>query len=405
MFISVQKINERYSFIAGDSPSDDMGAHFNSAEDYFLTRGVMSSYETYAAAHSAASRLIDDRPSNILAKKASFYRKAEEGPELALNPEDSMVSHYSDQMEIIGERVTGIGDEKPRDAKTMTDAIIGELDGIEPEMMNLLDLLDQDDNVDKINALIADAARMRESLQTFSDALGPQDEERVAGKKDNGSIWGATIRAFSEAAAQGLQPIHEDVYVKEGSYDPESDAYFAVLAEPEKDLVVLRFNENLLLTDVMPAKGEGLGCGCESKEFFGRYWEPIVASVGHFYSPGIGIVGVPSVNQTSRDRLCGFDIEDKQPADISISFPKDTWSLSKAMSKEAASKFTEDQLVPGKTEVRFIDKNLPTYYSRTGRVTQVVPKPNHAEVAVDFGRGLGDLWVEDSQIQIVEIGE
>ena len=142
MFISVYNAGSRYAFVAGDDPRDDGEACLDSISDASLLGSIPTTFVTYGEAHSAASRLIDDRPSSVLAKKASFYgRKAGDAPRMIAEGEN--IAHYNAQIEIESQRVALLHGTNPNDIKDELEATKQVLEGLSGEVGQMKDLAEK----------------------------------------------------------------------------------------------------------------------------------------------------------------------------------------------------------------------------------------------------------------------
>jgi len=163
----------------------------------------------------------------------------------------------------------------------------------------------------------------------------------------------ACLRAFGEAASKALVPTHKESHLREIEYCPDSEYFIATLSEPARDLVILRFNQNMLLTEVLPHPD--LKTPYHSKDFYETYWEPVVYTVGHYYLPQDDVVIVPKHANSRRRKFSGFYVREKAPSEILVEFSHDTW------------KNTTWKLKPVKKMRRLIASPTPILTSRVKR--------------------------------------
>ena len=460
MFISVAEHNGRYSFIAGENTKDDPKALFWSFRDFYLVDGLPSTYSTFGEAHAYAQRLVDSRPSAIMAKRAGFYRMAKESEEFIMNPEDTMVSHYNEQLNIIQARLNTALEDEDLDAEERSDelgVISQEIEGVKKELASLEEVIEDEENMKTVRGLLALADEMAgkipktEALQapvppvppvapqlgaTAADCGGfrppkghldtqmfpecegtPADrnivrktvEKRKKRRKTacsdhKASMVSAVLRAYGEKAVCALQPLHPKAYVQRAAFVPDNGTYEVWIGDGsgEDDLAILVVDESLFLTDVVLAGGRHVDCPRHNEDFLRKYLEPVAVAVGHLKLPGSDVV---LVADGAGDSLRGFNISDKSGISMSLAVENDGtwWFKPSALAKTAASKFTEEEMKPG-LDVVCIAKELPGYYGRTGKVVSVVPMRDYLDVTVDFGRGLGTMVLTDASLEKYDLG-
>lgn len=398
MFIAISKReDDRFVFSVGDDASSDPGSWVMSDRDSAILGDFPPSFSTFGEAHAFASRLADDNPSCVLAKKASFYGSAGAGlfDDHAVSAEDQTISHYNEQVEIVGQRALLIRGLEGRDAAEEASAIKKEMEGIRQEIVKIAPIVESEsgkkrlvDIVKKLDSSVAEVSKM-ESVKKASESPFPSDLPKVA------------IRAFAEAAMMGISHRHGDAFVKSASFVPPSSTYEVVLASKSNgDLVKLSFDRNLLLSDVAPCGTGGRG----SMDFLIGYWEPIVNAVGHFHSKGNGVVAVTAAAGQRRFCFPGFDMSNNAKVSVVIGETRILGKHSWLVKKAAVSTEPVQSPIPVGSEVVCINPNLPTYKDRTGAVTEAKEKSGRFEYRVDFRRGIGVIWLEDKDVRKVDIG-
>jgi len=381
-----------------------------------------STYKTFGEAHAQAVRMAKSMPSTVMAKKASYYKTAREGVVELLGSEDNIVAHFNGLVDIIGERVSSLEamddeDEKDDEAKV----VVSEIDGVLETVKAILKELDSNTNVKNLSKAIDELKKMRLKLvPKEAEKVAPLNlEEKQASKVGcdavNNRLAETVVRTFAEAAMGAIQPSHAEVFVGSVTQSPDKKIY-ATLSESieggAKDLILMVFGSDLLLRRVVPLESVGESCPYQSDGFFEKYWEPIVSAVGHIRLDGINTVAVPGVSGSGWDRMGAFGVEDGSKKILKVSYsegrPRIWWIQEDKCDgigeKIAASKFKQSDLIPGVTEVRCINKDLPTYYGRTGKLVKISPRRDYAEISVDFRRGLGVLnRMTDADIELVQL--
>jgi len=412
MFITVSKRQDnRYVFSVGEDINASSGSWIRSDDDAALLGDFPSSYATFGEAHAFASRLADDHSSCVLAKKISFYKMSDDvmglsdndGGEIDGNTtsaEDLTISHYIEQVGIVGQRALAVRTMTGKDAVDEANTLKKEMESIQQEMDKISPLIENDDNKKRFE----DISKTIQSYLDFVNQLA--SVKKASNIPFSSSLPRTAIRAFSEAAMMGLEPRHKDTFIKSASFVPFSSTYEVVLANAsEGDLVKLSFDRNLLLSDVIPHGASLRKCGGRgSTDFLIGYWEPIVSAVGHFHSKGNKVVAVASMTSNRRFCFSGFSMENNAKVAVVISntkiLGKESWLVKKASLETEPVKSP----IPIGSEVVCVNPGLPTYNGRTGSVTEASEKPGRFEYRIDFRRGIGIVWLEDKDVRKVDIG-
>ena len=401
MFITISKTQDnRYIFGVGDDPDADQGSWVRSDVDATILGDTPSSFSTFGEAHAFASRLADDHPSCVMAKKASFYKHCNDVEPQTMSAEDQTISHYNEQVEFVAQRLFDIRNFEGKDAIAEALAVKKEIEGIKQEVANITPMVESESGKKRI-------AEITKKLESYLQAISKTENTKQASVTPFPSdLSKVAIRVFSEAAMVGLSPRHKDVFVKSASFVPSSGTHEVILSTvSEGDLVKLAFDKNLLLSDIVPYGISLEKCGGRSSmEFLTGYWEPIVNAVGHFHSKGNSAVAVTSLVKGRRFCFSGFDMTDNSKISVIVSntkiLGKESWLVKKAI----LTTKPVDSPIPIKSEVICINASLPTYKDRTGEVTEVAEKLGRFEYRVDFRRGIGIVWLEDKDIRRVDIG-
>ena len=309
MFIRIAKSNGRYAFIVGDRPGDDPQACFQSQRDAYLLTGLPQDYRTFVEAHGYAQRLIQVAPVHIAVRKALWQKQAQEESISTLDPQAAFVSHYDQYVLMLGERLQTILESDESQPERLK-AFLTEIDGVKQELDAAGKLVDTSDNQAVLDKVVKDLDDLKAKVEAklppgeaetdaLNEALGVQPVAQgtdatpplpmsaptsslgiEASVKDLENEVNAAeiLRAFAESATLALQPLHPESFVKLVTYHPESQQSLALIAEPAGDLLALRFNDHLMLTDILP--GQRLPA-YHTLEFFNQYWLPIVDAIGH----------------------------------------------------------------------------------------------------------------------------
>jgi hypothetical protein len=213
------------------------------------------------------------------------------------------------------------------------------------------------------------------------------------------------LRAFGESAVLAINKLHPLSYIKSIYKDEETEDYDIIIGEANKNIIGLKFSNNLLLNEIIPLQNERYR-NIYASDFLDRYWIPIIYSVGHFVV-GSSVI-VPNYNM-SHKKIYGFNQNGKtivatiniENADKSLGIKK-SWQIKLAQeNKKRISDFTQEQLV--NAEVVCIDKKLPTYYQHSGQVLSVIPRDDYIDLTIDFRSGLDKLVLRDDQVDIVKL--
>lgn len=402
MFISISQIkNGRYTFCIGDDPTDEDGTYLFSYRDAALLGNTPTTFASFGEAHAVASRIIDERPSCVLAKKSMFYSKANDTDDHREIAEGDTVSHYIEQVELVGQRLALLNQADVKDFDVELGVVENEINGISEEVKNLIPLIDGVglETFKEIQKRLDLFLKMVIKLKKSKKTVAATELANVSQMRKT------VIRTFSEAAMKALQPNHKDVFIKGAYFLPETESCKSVLATKNGDLVHLLFDKNLLLSNIKPCGQSLKECGgTYSNSFFLKYWEPIVNAIGHFHSSANSIVAVPEMDNSKRDLLKSFSTLDGSECVLKVTRPiimgKKTWLLNKTSAtvvNPPQSEMTVDQ------EVECIAKHLPTYFGRTGCITEVSSQPEKTLYRVDFRRGIGVVWLEQDDIRKVQL--
>lgn len=410
MFISVSKNGDRFSFVVGDSPGDDPDTFFQSSYDFDLVDNLKSDYSSYAEAHSNGLRLIKNMPSSIMARKAVFEENTDKS-----SPEDRVVSHFGQQVSLIGSRVPDvISAEEGKDRQDQATALISEMDATENSIKGVLKIVEEKTNSELLEDLISSINDMKSKISKYAPSKpeskpNPEDDEITVDDIPDSSDpsiaatqasldHSETLLAFGTSAAKSLIATHSTAHVRLIEKDDITDSYFIHIADKNGDVCTMKFNSNVLLTNLSPSTRVAMIHPYHSITFMERYWEPVTMAVGHYLISGKDILISHNEDNSSRRRFSGSDIHNGTKHIISISTDHGSWWMKDSQESVIKTASAQAPAAIG-TNVRCIRKNLPTYYGRTGMVVNVIPRADRCDVVVDFGRGLGTLVLDNSEVK------
>ena len=451
MFIKISKILDEYYFEIGDSNDIDAPESFlSSIKDHCLIPSIPEKFSTFVEAHHYASEIVDNNPTIVSAKKLFFYKKGESMEESGIdeNPtavNDKILEFYGDQLSLFEERLKEINENieddeyKPEEESKIFQSFKDEIEKATSGIQKIVDENDfSDDEREYLENVysglkkivkIVDKFLPPEELQLPSPAIpagAPASPEMLAGMppaapspspmpegmpvaasnkdkivKNASSI----LKAFGESAVLAINKLHPLSYIKSIYKDNETDDYSIIIAEGKENIIGLKFSNRFLLNEIIPLQKEHYRKAYAS-EFLDKYWIPITYSIGHF-DMGDSVI-VPNYNM-SHKKIYGFNKNGKTIiAKINIENEdkglgiKKSWSIKLAQeNKKRVSDFKQEELI--KAEVVCIDKKLPTYYQRSGKVLSVIPRDDYIDLVIDFRRGLDKLVLRDDQVDIVNL--
>ena len=329
-----------YAFAVIEEKGDPDGMDFRSDRDYFLVSGIKPVYPTYAHAHATALQIAEKYPEIVMAKKASFLSDGEP------------IERFFKEWESLS-----LNNSKSRKLYASSTFSVSKLS----------------------NNLVKTASVKVEENDS--------DEQR---KID-------CLRFFAETASIALSPVHETARLFTAEYLPSSDSYNVIIGDAGGELCCAKFDKRLLLGDVIPCGRIVKETPFHSKDFFERYVEPIMHSAGHIYLPDetIAIVNHPS---SKRRKMFGFNLADKTSRWIKLDLPTEEDSI---WSFKVEPVILSTASLKNK-QVKCIRPDLPSYYGRTGDVTEEIDRGTYKDVVVDFRRGLGIVVMTDADVELFD---
>ena len=418
MFITISKSNDRYGFIIGDDPSDPSSTFITSRNDAILIPGAESTYATFREAHAHAAQVVEQYSSLILCRKAAMAKYAELGdPKIGLSPEDSAVATLEEQPDFLDGILSRIKGMHEHERAEKLDALLKSVSQSLQGVTALLKEVHSEEGKERLENVKNRLKVVKKSTERERNKFTPKAPEAPApsaqpplqpaqpaqplspytSQKASLQFAKGCLQAFGEAAAQSIDTSHGESYLK--YIEQNEDGYRILIADQRQDLCVLHFSNDLLLTSVLPSNSIMKHAAYHSKDFFERYWEPIVQAVGHYLSQNV--VLVPGHIQSQRRKIAGWNLASKKITSVALTIPalsktsqtSQTWTIHQAVGAEPAEPQGWE-----KAQVR-CTKQLPSYYQRTGIVQSVINRGSYLDINVDFGRGLGIVTMTDNDLE------
>lgn len=459
MKLGLYTIGDRYSFSLDE---------FSSHEHFYLTANIKSSYKYAWQAYRDARMLASSIPSHIEAiKRMSAQEEEKDEHIMEISAEEMISQHYNDILSIIDERSKGYND------KQENDVIYGEIKSIVGEILKIIEQLQDDKSKSQLKEIISkfrhlvrerfpdhlkkdisekekehapesveppspeeqyDPAipseqvsksalnkslkRIEAKEKDFADVDGPQDEDDddeyhpLKGKKKKkieASLFDEIslniMEGYAQMACKALQKRHPAAI-----YHISRDNSITFIDSSSKsDLLKIQMNDELNVNAIYPL-GEILEIyPSHSKEFYQRYWKPIVESIGHYALSESNIIygKLPDIPEGKKD----FNVRSSSNKTI-LKFATNIWELKAepidaaqetAIQSKNPSEYTEDDFKED-TIVECIVPELKSIFGKKGVVVQVIPLQSHIELDVQFldkDRGIKRLTTD--QIKIVNV--
>lgn len=414
MFIKISSTLDKYFFEIGDNNLDAPSSFFSSIQDYGLVPEIPKTFGTFLEAHHYANEIVEKNPSIVLAKKLYFYKKSlnesgigeDDGEETSIN--DKIIESYNNQLSLMQKRLKKIkGDEgvrkyKPEEKQKILESFNNEIQKIKSSIETLVSEMDFNENEkDYLGDIYHKLNRMFKKINIFLKKKAPAGN-KISIEKNAKDI----LKAFGESAAYSILQAHPNVYIKNIYKNGDDNNYFITIAEQNEEIIGLRFNEHLLLSDVVPLKNNYCK-NIYTEDFLKKYWIPITNSVGHIYINSSRVILIPNYNTNSK-KIYGFSCSGKkitakidlENEDVGLGIKK-SWQIKISQKEKHISDFKEEELIDA--EVLCIDVRLPTYYQHSGRVLSVIPRDDYIDLVIDFRRGLDKLVLKDTQIKILNL--
>ena len=397
MNVSIAKCSDGYGFKILEAGV----CLFDSWRDSHLVAGLDRAQSTFGDAYAVANRLVSRFPSVVAARRARISKM---GGEEAVRPEDEIVAHFSEQVALLESRWDEVSTAENVDRPGTLAAFVAELEGVSDSLSKVRSAFPLSEaNVEELDSIQERLAAVLGVAKAEKDKF-PAPTKTAGEVSELPSCAKESVVAFAEDAARGLSTSWPEAYLSKVEYLEDAHRFVATISCGNSDLCLVSFNDDLFMTGILPCAMMAEQAPYHSKEFYDRCWLPVVFSVGHFLDEETGSVMAPRCGADDKGaRMYGFSLDGWTDVSFDISTGSGAWMVSKAQGqvRQAASKFTEDQLL--NAEVMCTRQDLPTYYGRTGTVISVVPRSDYADVTVDFRRGLGQVVLTDSDIELTGV--
>ena len=456
MFIRVSKTGDSFSFCVGDNPLDDREGMIDSSRDFFLFKDVRPYYFKHSDAYLAAYRIAHFLPSMVLAKKACFYRHAQEAKDVVeisqqTSPKDDLVSFYSEQMSLLSKRYSDILEGPEKDRKEMLQFFVNEIKNTLEPLKTAIEELDEEDE-DETEALQKISDWLNETMEIAAekgDIKLEEEGEQTGGMPDldlsGADLSGApgvpamdlggpppagpagpVMASAKKSASKSLFVIKDQLLdyaakmcsvvdglcgnvrierIDSHTEDGKPGHYSIRLANEKGPVLLAKVNGDLFLTSVRPAGDLEEKYPYHSIVFYERVLEPVLSSVGHMMWNGL--VACANHPQSKRFKMAAFDPSTQKESIVAVLMGP-TWAFSKQEKKAnanfnfvltAGNKFAPSDLVEG-TWVKCINNALPVYHNRTGVIKKAIPRTDYVDITVDFGRGLDEVVLTDKDVEL-----
>jgi hypothetical protein len=352
-----------------------------------------------------------------------------------ISAEEMIHQHYDSIYQMIEERVEG---EKKEEEK---EIIYGEIKLIVEEILKLDEKIENNKEKENLKEVISKFKKLVKSRlsnflqqdieekkkmdditnekdqmvssdldQQYSPATPSEEVSKVASnygfqfrmaKKD---IQLNIIEEYAKKICKAIESKHPS-----SIYKLSKDNYITIVdSRNNNSLLKIQIDNELNINGIYPADNISEIYPLHSKEFYQRYWKPIISSVGHYKINNSIINGnLPDMPEDKKDYIIKSSNQK-----IILKFATNIWEL-KASPIDAAQ---ESKIVPKKpseyveddfkedTIVECIIPELKSIFGKKGIVIQVIPLQSHIEVDIKFfekERGIKRLTTD--QIKIVNV--
>lgn len=420
MFIKVFNHNDTaYSFSIGDFQTDSGQLVFASDRDFFLRADVKPFYDSYSEAYNAANRIVNFYPSVVRAKKMAFAmrKKAEVDRSIETDdakPQETFVSFYSSQLQLLaarlGEIMGGGAKDAPAATKTSTKDSENEIEAFIKEVTAAIQSLDKFlEDVEKkedrkvIEDTKSEMNRILEHANKFKDIKSGNVKTASVSKVSHDALQ--KIYRIAEKACTALQHMGK-ICIREATRNNDTYVVSLVNHETGDDVAVLDISENLHLAAVRPSVKTSETMPYNTVSFYEIVMEPVMAAVGHL-EIGDDLMSLAS-SGSSRFFLNGTNLKNGSRSCAEVVFSGNDWGIVKK-SAATPSLMVFANMTSGETDQMFkegdlvicTNKTLTAYHGRTGVVEKITPRTDHADIRIDFGRGLNTAVLTENDIKKV----
>ena len=416
MKLGLYTIGDRYSFSVDE---------FSSHDHFYLTADIKSSYKYAWQAYSAARQLAFTTPSHIEAVKKYAVQDMTKEETLEISAEEMVSQHYDSIFNIIEERSKG---EIESDKK---DVIYGEIKQIVEEILKVIEQIEDEKSktalkeiISKFRVLVRERfpKHLQEDiaeenkLKDIQDAP-PQEQYDPATPTEQVSKTSKSNQIIKEASVIDFTILEE--YAKnickaierkhpDSIYTIAKDNSILIKnANNGLDLLKIQTDKELNISGIYPIGSVSEIYPYNSKEFYQRYWKPIVESVGHYAINDEIIYGkLPDIPENNKE----FKVNSSKE-NMFLKFSTNIWELqakpidaaAETVAPKLPKEYTESDIKQD-TMVECIVPELKSIFGKKGLVKQVIPLGSHIELDVEFlekERGIKRLTTD--QIKIVNV--
>jgi len=426
MKLKLYEIGDRYSFSIDD---------FYSNNHFYLTANIKSSYKYAWQAYSAARKLAMATPSHIdVINKYAAQDLTKENP-IDISAEEMLHQHYDSIYQMIEERTEGEQKEEER------EIIYEEIKVIVEEILKIEEQVEDNKEKENLKEVIGKFKKLVrskfsknlqkdvEEQKKMDDIIGtpPQNEQIDQEQQYDPSIpdkeVSKTANRYNNQFRQAKKDIDFNVieeYAKKickaienkhpsSIYRLSKDNSITIMdSKDNSSLLKIQLDNELNINSIYPLENISDIYPLHSKEFYQRYWKPIVSSIGHYKINDCFVSeNLPDIPEGKKDYIISSSNQK-----LILKFSTNIWEL-KATPIDAAkeskigpkkpSEYTEDDFKED-TIVECIIPELASIFGKKGLVIQVIPLSSHIELDIQFfekERGIKRLTTD--QIKIANV--
>ena len=431
MKFKLYEIGNRYSFSLDD---------FDSNKHFYLTANIKSSYKYAWQAYSDARALAMSTPCHIEAIKKQAAQDLTKEDVMDISAEEMIHQHYDSIYQMIEEKAEGEEDEKEK------EIIYGEIKVIVSEILNIIKEVKDDKSESQLQEVIKKFRVLvrskfsenlrkdveeKEKMDDITDtpvAPSPQEQYDPSSptqeiskssnindsfliKESNSLLNDITLQIVEEYAKMVCKAI-ESKHPSSIYRISKDNSIIIMDSKTNNNLLKIQMNNELNMNSILPLDSISEIYPLHSKEFYQRYWKPIVTCVGHYVVNASDVIYgyLPDIPEGKKD----FVVKSSGNRAL-LRFSTNIWEL-KASPIDAAQEsklspenpkspkeYTEDDFKED-TMVECIVPELTSIFGKKGIVVQVIPLQSHIELDVQFlekERGIKRLTTD--QIKIVNV--
>jgi len=419
MKLKLYEIGNRYSFSLDD---------FNSNEHFYLTANIKSSYKYAWQAYSDARHLAFTTPSHIEAiNKYALQDLTKEEP-MEISAEEMVGQHYESIFNIIEERAKG------EDEGDKKEIIYNEIKQVVDEILKVKEQIEDDKSKSELEKIISkfrglvrqkfskylqedisEENKLKDITDSVPDQQDQQYDPATPSEPVSKTARTASLNIIKELDLDILERYAKDICKAIEKKHPSSIYQIltdrSILIKDSKNnnsLLKIQTNDEMSISGIYPIDNISDIYPYHSKEFYQRYWKPIVESVGHYAINNDMVYGkLPDIPEYNKD----FKVQSYKE-NIILKFGTNIWELKAKplddaqetkVSPKDPKEYTEDDFKEN-TMVECIVPELKSIFGKKGIVIQVIPLEAHIELDVQFlekERGVKRLTTD--QIKITNV--